>query len=72
MIIKLKCPQCNTESDFDTFKLLGVPVTLFKSFGRKITAKTGTVTINCEHCNANFKVPKQMIMNVISEQGEEE
>lgn len=71
MDIKLKCPECNAENDYDSYRLLGVPITIFKSFRRKITAKTGTVEITCKNCSATFKVPKQMIMNILTTQEEE-
>lgn len=70
MNINLLCPTCQKATDYDAFKLLGVPVTLFKSFKRRITATTGNVTVTCSHCQNMFTVSKQTVMNLLADDNE--
>ncbi len=64
MKISLTCPGCNQSNEYDAFKLLGVPLTLFKSFNHSIRAQTGSVKVECVQCSCLFDVPKSDIMNI--------
>lgn len=70
MQIPLECSHCHETHEYDAFKLLGVPLTLFKSFKHSIHGQTGTVMVSCLNCGEIFEVPKRDIMNITAKDKE--